>query len=209
MTVARVVIDVPARALTEPFDYAVAPDLADSIGVGMPVAVPLGPRRAVGYVVELPDTSEYEGALRPVDAILGTALFDEHALELARWIAHEYVAPLSEALRLFLPPGGAPRVVRGADGTWVYEGRQTAPVSTRIVTRIEDAAFTPRPNAVVQRAVLEALSEGPVTLPELAAEIAGAAAAVKALERAGAVQTTDARRYRRPDTGRASAPRHA
>ncbi len=209
MTVARVVIDVPARALTEPFDYAVSPDLADEIGVGMPVAVPLGPRRAVGYVVELPDTSEYEGALRPVDAILGTALFDEHALELARWIAHEYVAPLSEALRLFLPPGGAPRVVRGADGTWVYEGRQTAPVSTRIVTRIEDSAFTPRPNAVVQRAVLEALSEGPVTLPELAAEIAGAAAAVKALERAGAVQTTDARRYRRPDTGRASAPRHA
>lgn len=209
MTVARVVIDVPARALTEPFDYAVSPDLADVIGVGMPVAVPFGPRRAVGYVVELADASEYEGALRSVDAILGTALFDEHALELARWIAHEYVAPLSEALRLFLPPGGAPRVVRGVDGTWVYEGRQTAPVSTRIVTRVEGHTFAPRPNAVVQRAVLDALSEGPVTLPELSAEIAGAAAAVKALERAGAVETTDARRYRRPDTRSASAPRHA
>ena len=84
MTVARVVLDVPARALTEPFDYAVTPDLADEIGVGMPVAVPFGPRRAVGYVVELADTSEYTGALRPVDAVLGTALFDGHALDLAR-----------------------------------------------------------------------------------------------------------------------------
>ena len=209
MTVARVVIDVPARALTEPFDYAVPPHLVSALGVGMPVAVPFGPRRAVGYVVELAAESAYEGTLRPVDAVLGTALFDEHALELARWIAHEYVAPLSEALRLFLPPGGAPRVVRGADGTWAYEGRQTAPVSTRIVTRAADCPFTPRSNAVVQRAVLEALSEGPVTLPELSAEIAGAAAAVRALERAGAVVTTDARRYRRPDTARSSAPRHA
>src|SRR5690606_26449979 len=127
MSIATVVIDVPARALSEPFDYAIPAELRERVPVGVPVAVPFGPRRVVGYVVGIGGESSYKGALRPVDVVLGTALFDEHALELARWIASEYVAPLSEALRLFLPPGGAPRVVRTPDGEWAFQGRQTAP----------------------------------------------------------------------------------
>ncbi|MDY0340937.1 MAG: primosomal protein N' [Coriobacteriia bacterium] len=209
MTIANVVIDVPARALSEPFDYAIPAELEDRVRIGVPVAVPFGPRRIVGYVVGIGDESTYKGVLRPLDGVLGTALFDEHALELARWIAREYVAPLSEALRLFLPPGGAPRVVRTPEGEWVLHGRQTAPVSLKMVTLTDGTAdYTPRANATLQKAVLDALSEGPVTLPELSAEISGAASAVKALERAGVLMVTESRRYRRPTTGRSVAPRH-
>lgn len=207
-SIVRVVIDVPARALTEPFDYSVPTGLRDAVAVGVPVAVPFGPRRVVGYVVDVGDASAYEGELRPIEAVLGTPVFDDHALKLARWIAREYVAPLSEALRLFLPPGGAPRVVRTEDG-WVYRGRQTAPASQKLVSLAGDAEpYVPRSTAVVQRAVLDALSEGPVTLPELSAEIPGAAAAVKALSSAGAVTVIESRRYRIPDSSRATAPRH-
>ncbi|MBN2840457.1 MAG: primosomal protein N' [Coriobacteriia bacterium] len=209
MSIANVVIDVPARALSEPFDYAIPAELRERVSVGIPVAVPFGPRRVVGYVVGVADESSYGGALRPLEGVLGTAIFDEHALALARWIAHEYVAPLSEALRLFLPPGGAPRVIRTPGGEWAYQGRQTAPASLRLVARTEAAdTYMPRANAIVQRAVLDALSAGPVTLSELSAELGGAAAAVKALEKAGAVTMTESRRYRMPASGRSAAPRH-
>lgn len=205
--IARVIVDVPARALSEPFDYAVPPDLESAVAVGCPVAVPLGPRRVVGYVVELVGQSDYEGRLKPIDVVLGVPVFDEHALALATWIAAEYIAPLSEALRLFLPPGGAPRVVRTADG-WAYEGRQMSVGSERLVVRVPESTFEPSARATVQRAVLEAVSVGPVTTSELAVEIPGAAAAVKALEKAGAVTTLERRRFRRPAGASSSAPRH-
>ena len=204
--IARVVIDVPARALTEPFDYLIPERLAAEVSVGRPVAVPFGPRRCVGYVVGVAATSAYQGTLREIDAVLGRPVFGERALGIASWIASEYLAPLSEALKLFLPPGGAPRVVRDHEGRWSYEGRQTAPASEKLVMLGEP--FEPRPNATVQRAVLEALTEGPVSVPELAAEIPGAAAAVRTLATSGAVRTMDRRTYRRPAGSAGSAPRH-
>ncbi|MBN1192483.1 MAG: primosomal protein N' [Coriobacteriia bacterium] len=205
--IARVVVDVPARALSEPFDYAVPDDLETSIAVGCPVAVQLGSRRCVGYVVDLVRHTDFQGALKPIDAILGMRLFDEHALSLASWISEEYLAPLSEALRLFLPPGGAPRAVQSADG-WTYKGSQMKVRSERLVMRAEESEFVPVAHASVQRAVLDAISEGPVTVSELSAEISGAAAAVKSLERAGAVTTIERRLFRRPAGASAEAPHH-
>lgn len=197
--IARVVVDVPSRALTEPFDYSVPPELAADAAVGTPVVVPFGPRRCVGYVVALTDSTDFSGELRPVEAVVGRPVFDERALDLAMWIADEYVAPLSEALRLFLPPGSAPALRKDADGRWLLAGRQMGPASDVIVTlAAREEPFIPRANAIVQRAVLDALREGPVTTAELAAEIPGARAAVGALQKAGAVVTEERRRYRRP-----------
>lgn len=204
--IARVVVDVPARALSEPFDYLIPDQLAESVAVGCPVAVPFGPRRCVGYVVSLGAHTTYAGELRPIESVLGVPLFGEHAITLAEWLAEEYMAPLSEALRLFLPPGGAPRVVRAATG-WAFEGRQVRPASEKLVTRQEASEFTPRKNATVQRAVLEALSSGPLTLAELSADIPGASGAVDALTKARAVSVIERRRYRRP-RGRSEAARN-
>ena len=200
MPIARVVVDVPARALSEPFDYLIPERLRGSVAVGCPVAVPFGPRPCVGYVVELADESTFEGTLRPLEAVLGSPLFDGHAIGIATWIAREYVCPLSESLRLFLPPGAAPKIVRGPEG-WSLEGRQVRPASERLVTLVAASGYVPAVRATVQRAVLDALAAGPLTSAELAAEIPGAAPAVKALERAGAVTTVERRRYRRPQGG--------
>jgi primosomal protein N' (replication factor Y) len=206
--IARIVVDVPARALTEPFDYEIPASLADDLAVGCPVAVPFGGRTCVGYVVGLSPDSAYEGSLKPVQAVLGMPLFDEHALDLAAWIAAEYLAPLSEALKLFLPPGGAPRAVHSAEG-WVLQGRQIAVGAERLVSLTEGEAHAPRANAHVQKAVLDALSSGPLTTAELAAEIPGAAAAIRALHEAGAVEIVERERFRRPASASARAPRHA
>ncbi|MHB1323037.1 MAG: replication restart helicase PriA [Coriobacteriia bacterium] len=204
--IARVVVDVPTRALTEPFDYSVPADLAH-VAVGCPVAVPFGGRICVGYVVSLTSSTSFSGTLKPLGSVLGMPLFDVGALDIAEWIADEYVAPLSEALKLFLPPGGAPRAVRGDNG-WELTGRQMSVGSDRLVVRDVASTHIPPTRATVQRAVLDALAAGPLSSSELAVEIPGASSAVKALSRAGAVTVIERARYRRPETGSASAPRH-
>lgn len=110
MIVARVLPDVTARALDRAFDYLVPDSLASEVGVGAPVLVQLGRQDAVAYVLELAGESAFE--LKPVRAVLGPPLFDEASVALARWIASEYLCALMDALRLFLPPGGTPAVVR-------------------------------------------------------------------------------------------------
>jgi primosomal protein N' (replication factor Y) len=205
-TIARVVVDVPARALSDPFDYRVPPALAAEVSVGCPVVVPFGPRHCLGYVVSLEQSSAFDDRLRDLEGVVGAPVFDEHAITHARWIAREYLAPLSESLKLFLPPGGAPRVHAEPGGGWTLVGRQMSPTSDRLVTLTGD--HRPRSNAVVQRAVLAALEAGPVTVAELAAEVRGAAAAVRTLERAGAVSVSDRRRYRRPGGPNPQSTRH-
>ncbi len=195
--VARIVLDVRTRALDEPFDYAVPASLADSIAVGCPVLVPLGSRTAVGYVVGLCARSDV-ARLRDVMAVLGPSSSRPDAFDLARWIADEYAAPLSEAMRLFLPPGGTPRVVRReSEGavSWELVRPAVSAAEDRVVT-LSDEAFQPGPNARLQRSIVEALRMGPVTSGELSAEFGAVSAALKALEKRGVVEITTRRRWR-------------
>jgi len=254
---ARVVVDLPTRALSEPFDYSVPPDL--DVNVGVPVLVPLGATRAVGYVVELTSVTEAPlESVRPIEAVLGGPLFDEHAITIADWISHTYVAPLSESLRLFLPPGGTPRLIRGYEAQgeppvrpeeltlWtraggekgVADGELGAPgsaaralaarmsardqlrrtyrlvsprvseVSERLAELTPDvAAFVPSARATAQRAVIDALSGGPVSLAELRAELGSVDGAVNKLASLGIVRVIERRRYRRPPGNNSLAPR--
>lgn len=206
--VARVVVDVRTRTLDEPFDYAIPEALASDVAIGCAVLVPLGPRSVVGYVVSLADASEI-ARLKPIAAVLAKPLFGEGTFALARWIADEYAAPLSEALRLFLPPGGAPRLVRHETPEGV-EWRLASPTvkaaEERLVTLV-DTAFEPARAARLQRSIVDALREGPVTVGELTAELGGVSAALTALEKHDVVSLISRRRWRgapdgssRPDT---------
>ncbi|MDO8916003.1 MAG: primosomal protein N' [Coriobacteriia bacterium] len=109
--IARVIVDIQTRELSEPFDYLVPESLDTTAVVGTPVLVPFGPQRVVGYVVERVQSSEL-AELRELEAVLGQPLFMPWAFGLATQIASEYVATLADAMRLFLPPGGTPRVER-------------------------------------------------------------------------------------------------
>lgn len=189
--VARVVVDVPTRALSEPFDYAVPPALSDTCVVGAPVRVAFGGRHVKGYVVERVATTSFAGELRPVEGVTGTPLFGAHAFALAEWIATEYVATLADALRLFLPPGGV------------------GPVDDRWAELSSGSAFEPSGRATAQRAVLDALARGPVRVAELAAELGAVDSVLTRLEGAGAVVLTRRRRMREPDLPVRSAPRHS
>ncbi|RJQ56471.1 MAG: primosomal protein N' [Actinobacteria bacterium] len=109
---AKVIVDVPSRTVDKPFDYRVPPELAPDTRVGSMVAVPFGTSRRVGYVVDIVDSTDL-AKVSEIDAVLETGpVFDEHVLELCRWIGDYYLTSVGEALRLAVPPGRGRRLVR-------------------------------------------------------------------------------------------------
>ncbi|MGH9480794.1 MAG: replication restart helicase PriA [Terriglobales bacterium] len=101
---ADVVLPVP---LDQAFTYAVPAGLDPAPGCR--VAVPWGARRLIGVVTArreaLPDGVE-PGQIKPLASVLDPVpILDEPLLELARWAAAYYQAPIGEMMRCALPPG--------------------------------------------------------------------------------------------------------
>ncbi len=200
MRTARVVIDIPVRGIDRPFDYLVPERLDAAVDIGVAVVVPFGGRDLVGWVVDLPEQAAVSDP-SPITEVLTEALFDAVSAKLALWIAEEYVSPLSDAVRLLLPPGFNSRLTRGGDGddgAWSLQPARASAVDERWVTRTSEP-FTPGPRAVVQRALLDLVESGPLSLHEITATLgSGARGAVDALVRKGAVVVEERRRYRTP-----------
>ena len=218
---AAIVVDIPTRALSEPFAYAVPDELVADLDVGCTVLVGFGNRPALGYVVqlssvlgELPGAAALDPAkVKPLRAILAPPACTDRFFELSTWMSREYVAPLAECLRLFLPPGGTPRLRRLEDGTYEVERPAAPEVTERVVSLMPDAqGYRPPKNATRQRQLIEALSCGPVTTRELNLLYTDLSAAIRALEKKGVVHVDERRAWRGCDdattlsSARASAP---
>lgn len=211
MRIAHVIVDVPTTQVDRPFDYTV-PDAISHVETGSCVVVEFGGRPVVGYVVGTATDSEFEGRLKPLTAVVGGPYFGEGAASLAAWIASEYACPLSEALRLFVPPGGTPKAVRSIDhdatATWVVRRAEVGPVDDRWVSLTSAAEeFSPRKGATMQRAVLDALRAGPLRAAELAADLGSVSGALKTLQGAGVVEIVHRRRFREAAGSTRAAPR--
>ena len=202
---ASVVLDIPTRALSEPFAYGIPESLANEVQIGSTVLVHFGNRAAAGYVVDIaPDLGDLPGnnsldpvRIKPIEAILSKPLFTAEAARIARWMSREYVATLSECLRLFLPPGGSPRVVKGDDGVWTVERPAVKPIQNRwVMLTPEGFDYTPPKTAVRQRQLIEALQCGPVTTRDLNLLYNSMSATIKALEKRGVVVVEERRAWR-------------
>ncbi len=211
MLLASVILDIPTQALDAPYAYAVpdpaldgAPDCAAEVGCA--VLVPFGNRKAVGFVVGLEDHDDGalpEGIdpakLKGIERVLSKPYFDEEGAACARFLADEYLAPLSACIRLFTPPGGVPRLVQGRGG-WRLEEPAVGEVDDRWLTLGPAAeGFEPRKNAAKQQAIVDVLRRGDVRMAELALEFGSVSGAVKALEAKGVVRVERRRRMRGMD----------
>ncbi len=201
MILASVILDIPTQALDSAYTYAVPEHLVDA-EVGCAVLVPFGNRQAIGYVVgmedvgdELPDGID-RLKLKPLQRTLAGPYFDEEGAACAQYLSESCIAPLSACVRLFTPPGGVPRMVRGPRG-WRIEEPTVGSVDDRWV-RLGPAAstFTPRKGAVRQEAVLAALSQGDLRMAELSLEFGSVSSVVSALAEKGAVEVYARRRHR-------------
>ncbi|MEX0756206.1 MAG: hypothetical protein WD556_14005 [Actinomycetota bacterium] len=96
-----VCVDRPLLALDRPFTYELNADL--EAGLGSLVEVAFHGRKVRGWV--LGPAGELGKRVLPVRArVSPVRTFDEHLLELARWISQRYVAPLASVLGRLTPP---------------------------------------------------------------------------------------------------------
>ncbi|MGH9416723.1 MAG: replication restart helicase PriA [Terriglobales bacterium] len=153
----EVALPVP---LDQTFTYRADPGL--TLQPGMAVRVPWGRRHLVGLVTEVnstPPPGIEPGQIRPVAAVIeGGPLLDATMLDLVRWAAVYYQAPVGEVMRGALPPGLAastvPRRARRAPA------RDAPPPLLQPRPRI--AALNPAQNAAL--AALAAEPRRPVLL---------------------------------------------
>ncbi|MFQ5575733.1 MAG: hypothetical protein ACE5G8_01960 [Anaerolineae bacterium] len=93
------------------FHYHIPPHLAAHLQPGHLVAVPFRRQELQGVVVALSDDSPVEKT-RPIHAILDpNPVVTPAQIALARWLANEYLAPLTTCLSYFLSPGANRRPV--------------------------------------------------------------------------------------------------
>src|ERR1700760_71154 len=181
-----------ARALRGPFDYR-RPDSMAGLEVGSLVRVPFGPRKMLGVVVELAESSELapERLAEPIEALEAGASAERVALGL--WVAREYCSTPSRGLSLVLPPGtGTGRAARTV--------RAKTELRAEITPAGEAALEGGERLGVKQRAGLEALvGSGERSAPPLAG--AGRAAPPPRLGRGAAAPPRAAGRGRRPGGG--------
>lgn len=104
--VARVAVDSPLPQLDQLFDYAVPERLAEVVRAGQRVKVPLrsGGRIAQGWIVELADTSAYDGRLAELEELVSEVpVLDPEVWRLARRLADRASGTASDILRLAIP----------------------------------------------------------------------------------------------------------
>jgi len=176
----------------------------------------------MGYVVALsPVLTELPGAadldpskVKPIRDLLASSSCSELFAPVSFWMSREYVAALSECLRLFLPPGGTPRLVKGDDGVYRLKEPAVHAVSERVVSITpEGADYAPLANAHRQRQLIEALSCGPVSTRELNLLYTDMSSTIRTLSKKGVVRVDERRAWRGPcdettlSSARATAPK--
>jgi len=104
-SVARVIVDVPARGVSREFDYLVPPALAPLLDIGSRVKVPFGSRVLQGFVTDIRETSDVSpDRLKPVSDVLDIVPpLTPELVRLGRWMAETLVCPDIVALQAMLP----------------------------------------------------------------------------------------------------------
>jgi primosomal protein N' (replication factor Y) (superfamily II helicase) len=196
MSILRVEPLTTARALRGPFDYR-RPEAMAEVEVGSVVRVPFGPRRLLGVVVETAESSELppERLAEPLEALEAGAT--PELVRLGLWVAREYCSTPSRGLQLVLPPG------TGTGGRTV---RAKVELRAEALPAGEAALSGGERLGVKQRAVLEALSGGEMSAPELAAAVGSDRQTLRRLEQRGLIATRSSRLRRAPPAPGLAAP---
>jgi len=168
-TVVRVVPDVPSFSVDDGFAYRLPEGL--EVAVGSIIRVPLGGRRVRGWVVSIGEPERPR--LREVLGVSGDLpVFDQRLLEVLRWAAARYVAPLAALLAKATPPNLPyrstgleyaplePGPLNGLDGTAVVTLVGPGPWAPIVAPRVLRAAAAGRSSVLIASTVDEAQAVG-------------------------------------------------
>lgn len=171
---ANVILDSTSRQLDRPFTYEVPSSLEGAVEVGSVVLVPFLRALHLGYVLEFCDRPDL-ARIRPLETVVDEPpVFDTRMVELCRWMASHYVSPLSQAVRLLMPPGRVRRVME------IIELREDPDMALA-----KTGAKTVRERLLIE---MLAAKGGSVPLRELKSELGDwVAAAVRGIQGRGSI----------------------
>ncbi|MFD2443469.1 primosomal protein N' [Bacillus sp. CGMCC 1.16607] len=103
MTIASVIVDVPARQTDKSFDYLIPKQYEGSISAGMRIAVPFGPRKIQGFVVEVKKESDFSQLKKISEPMDLYPVLTEELLALGDWLAEKTLCYKISAFQAMLP----------------------------------------------------------------------------------------------------------
>ncbi|SDL75586.1 primosomal protein N' [Sediminibacillus halophilus] len=103
MNIAKVVVDVPASQTNRLFDYLIPEYLIGTVRPGMRVVVPFGPRKIMGFVLELTDQSDFDKLKKISEVMDVIPVLTPELLELGKWISEKTLSFYISAYQAMLP----------------------------------------------------------------------------------------------------------
>ena len=198
-TVARIAVSAATYWLDKPYDYLVPQELREKAQPGARVYVPFsrGNRRTEGIILTVTEHSDYTQPLKAVLAVLDEEpVVTEKQLKLAFFMRERFFCTVYDAVRTMLPAG-----------LWFdEEGRQRTKDKSIEMVRLaiapeeaEALRDAKRMRSPGQSAILEQLCAFEcVPSHDLLLHTGTKRAALKALEKAGAIELYQREAYRRP-----------
>jgi primosomal protein N' (replication factor Y) (superfamily II helicase) len=161
------------------FTYAIPEELRDAVRLGSRVEVPFGAKQTTGFIVGFPDSPpEKRENLKPIRAVLDDEepALTREIIDLCRWAAEYYIAPLGETLRVALPANMSARGKR--DVVLVDESIVAAAISEKRVLESDVA-------------IVEELRKRPLSISALIEEMRVPRTAIQRLRDAGVIAVRD------------------
>jgi primosomal protein N' (replication factor Y) len=173
------------QAIDKTLDYAIPKALVGSVLVGQRVRVPLGKnnRPSSGYVVGISGTSNYPRIKKLIQIEDERVLIPPGLMELSRWIARYYCAPLGSVLESVLPSAVRKQIGVG------YQQMVRAAMERVALRAMFEKTKAPKRRAILGR-LLQLGEVEAIELVKLATEAGVTGPTVRKLVRLGVITIT-------------------
>ncbi|WLR47004.1 primosomal protein N' [Halobacillus litoralis] len=101
--IANVIVDVPSQNTNRPFDYEIPEKFKGIVQPGVRVIVPFGPRKILGYVISLSETSSFSSVKKITDVLDVIPTLTEELLQLGKWLSKNTLSYYISCLQVMLP----------------------------------------------------------------------------------------------------------
>ena len=155
---AAVVPELRSILPRDTFTYAVGAEHAERAVPGARVRVPFGEREVIGHVLERVADCDVDSPRAILEVLDEPPPLLPHLVELARWVAARYRAPLGEVVKAMLPAGvraarprGRKRGPRTTSRGALAAAEAGAPEVPHPLTPAQEAAVAPLLRAIAER----------------------------------------------------------
>ncbi|MYL28276.1 primosomal protein N' [Halobacillus halophilus] len=101
--IANVIVDVASQNTNRPFDYEIPEKFEGIVQPGVRVIVPFGPRKILGYVISLSETSSFSSVKKITDVLDVIPTLTEELLHLGKWLSNYTLSYYISCLQVMLP----------------------------------------------------------------------------------------------------------